>query len=337
MDLFIDTNIYLSFYDFSNRDLHELETLSHLVSNKELKLYITQQVKDEYLRNRESKIYQTFKDIQDQKFGFKPPRYCLESPHYKELCENLNEANKHHDSLISEMKDLISNKGLKADILIKNLFENSIEIKITDEIYNLAIKREAIGNPPRKTKNNKGIGDALNWECLLQYNDIQTLNLISVDSDYSSSFDKNHFNEFLKQEWDSEKVWQSKSVSFYRDLVNFFNSEEKFKTINLTDEKSKDDLISSFSKSENFSQTHQFISKLTKYSNFTKKQRYDLLDALISNGQIYAIANDPDITDFYLNYLDFRDIDISEDDLDSLRSIFNIPSDRFIEVFEIPF
>jgi predicted nucleic acid-binding protein len=52
--LFIDTNIFLSFYAYASDDVEELRKLTKLISTDQLKLYLTEQVRDEFYRNRET-------------------------------------------------------------------------------------------------------------------------------------------------------------------------------------------------------------------------------------------------------------------------------------------
>ena len=56
MNLYIDTNIFLSFYHLSSDDLEELNKLTVLLDQNRLTLYLPKQVVDEFRRNRDSKI-----------------------------------------------------------------------------------------------------------------------------------------------------------------------------------------------------------------------------------------------------------------------------------------
>ena len=61
MNLFIDTNIFLSFYHLSSADLEELRKLVVLIDQGRLKLYLPSQVVDEFRRNRDNKIADAIK------------------------------------------------------------------------------------------------------------------------------------------------------------------------------------------------------------------------------------------------------------------------------------
>lgn len=54
INIFIDTNIYLSFYRLSSEDLDRLEELTVLIKDtSDVTLYTTSQLCDEFNRNRD--------------------------------------------------------------------------------------------------------------------------------------------------------------------------------------------------------------------------------------------------------------------------------------------
>lgn len=55
INLFVDTNVLLSFYAFTSDDIEQLRKLEGLIENGTLKLYVSRQVVDEFARNRETK------------------------------------------------------------------------------------------------------------------------------------------------------------------------------------------------------------------------------------------------------------------------------------------
>ncbi|MDD6413008.1 MAG: PIN domain-containing protein [Blautia sp.] len=54
-NLFIDTNIWLSLYHFTNDDLNQFNKLKDML-DAEIRLFVPRQVKDEITRNREAKL-----------------------------------------------------------------------------------------------------------------------------------------------------------------------------------------------------------------------------------------------------------------------------------------
>ena len=90
-NLFIDTNVYLTFYHFSSDDLEELKKLSVAVENKRIRLYVTEQVVNEYWRNRESKIADALKIFSAQSLPNQFPQICQAYEEYNRLRAILQE------------------------------------------------------------------------------------------------------------------------------------------------------------------------------------------------------------------------------------------------------
>src|SRR4051794_30121836 len=61
--VFIDTNIFLSFFAYTNDDIEELKKLVGLIKNKNVVLYLTDQTCREFARNRETKVLQALADF----------------------------------------------------------------------------------------------------------------------------------------------------------------------------------------------------------------------------------------------------------------------------------
>lgn len=68
MNLFIDTNIYLTFFHFSSDDLEELKKLIVVIKEGQINLILPDQVIDEFKRNREVKIADALKDLKSKKY-----------------------------------------------------------------------------------------------------------------------------------------------------------------------------------------------------------------------------------------------------------------------------
>lgn len=54
--VFIDTNVYLTFFSFAEDDLEELRKLRVAIENGDVKLWVPAQTRDELRRNREGKV-----------------------------------------------------------------------------------------------------------------------------------------------------------------------------------------------------------------------------------------------------------------------------------------
>ena len=99
MNLFIDTNIYLSFYHFTSDDLSELGKLALLIVEKKLVLIVTNQVIDEFQRNREVKIASALTQFKEQKLNLQFPQLSKDYEEYKILREIQKEYEKTHVEL----------------------------------------------------------------------------------------------------------------------------------------------------------------------------------------------------------------------------------------------
>ena len=74
-NLFIDSNIWLSLYHFTNDDLVQFGKLKELIG-KDIKLLIPHQVHDEIYRNREAKLKDAFKSFEIKSIQY--PAFCKE-------------------------------------------------------------------------------------------------------------------------------------------------------------------------------------------------------------------------------------------------------------------
>src|SRR6056297_914624 len=184
MNLFLDTNVLLSFYHFNKDDTKELKKLNTLVRDNSIKLLMTQQVIDEYYRNRTNKIKDSISKLKEQRKAPKFPRIATSYKKYNDVIEAYKNYDKEYQNLIEKIYEDIKNFTLPADSIIKDLFKLSTVLEVEDFIIEKAKKRMIIGNPPGKKNSH---GDAINWETLLNNKDsIEELHFISIDADYES-------------------------------------------------------------------------------------------------------------------------------------------------------
>ncbi len=216
MNLFIDTNVFLSFFHLSNDDLEELHKLTVLLEKNSITLWLTEQVKDEFLRNRENKISEAVKKLSEQRSKPQFPQICKDYEEYPAIRELQKEYDQKLSSLIRKVNEDISEKTLKADQKIAELFGKATFIKSTADLVSKAKLRMDIGNPPGK---NGSLGDAINWEALLEsVPQKQKLYVIADDKDYFSILDENKPKDFLRDEWSEKK--QAETI-FYRRISQF--------------------------------------------------------------------------------------------------------------------
>ena len=164
MNLFIDTNVWLSFYDFTSSDLSQLEKLMGYMELEKVRLLLPEQVVDEFDRNRENKFQNALKSIKSHK---QPtfPVFCKDFSEYKTIKNAITTLDKARKSMLDKVEKQFHDRNLRADAVIDPIFQNSDKLPTTKKILNAARDRMTKGNPPRK-KGNNSHGDAINWECL---------------------------------------------------------------------------------------------------------------------------------------------------------------------------
>ena len=307
MNLFIDTNVFLSFFHLSNDDLEEIHKLAVLIDKGDVTLWLTEQVKDEFKRNRESKISDAVKKLKEQKSKPQFPQICKDYEEYPQIRELQEDFDKKISSLIEKVNDDVAARTLKADQKIDELFQKARIIETTQELVNKARLRMDVRNPPGK---DGSLGDAINWEGLLEsLAGNEKLYLVADDKDYYSVLDKSKPKDFLSDEWQETK---NEEVQFYRRLSQFFN--EHYPDIKLASELEKELAIRALVNSGNFAGTHSAISKLEKYAEFNKSQANELAQICFTNDQVGWILSDQDVYDFYKVLLDNHG-EILEEDL----------------------
>jgi hypothetical protein len=292
--IFIDTNIFLLFYHFSQDDLSILEKLQDHLSNKKLTLYLTSQVKDEFFRNRENKILDALKIFKEINFSIKIPTLFKDfDADCNKLIKQKKEFEKLHTVLMEKVTIAAKNSELKADKIIDSIFDSANHIVLNDNIYQIAVKRSKLGNPPGK----KGdVCDAINWQLLVDNIAEGTdLIIISADGDYSSLLE-NKIHPFLKAEWEQKK---SSKVELYKSLTQFF--DKYIPNLQLKDEKKEiiDNLIMSLEESKSFQATHNVLTELFGFLDKLDAQQVNrIANAYLSNSQIRFIITDDDVKNF---------------------------------------
>lgn len=275
MNLFLDTNIYLSFYDFSNIDLEELKKLLILQQQGRVKLFVPEHVRNELKRNRASKIRQSIDRFENEKLNNEFPQICKGYEEYEQLRALLIEYKRLKTNLREKLlHDSIGGK-LKADHIIEKLLSAGINIPHRNEILDRARSRFDLGNPPGKRKS---YGDAVNWEALLE--DIpeqQDIHFVSADEDYVSDLDKSLFSPFLLDEWETRK---KTNLYFFSHLSEFFKS--KFPGIKLASELEKELLLADLSTSSSPQFTYQLLLQLLDMPRCNTAQLNQVVTVILS-------------------------------------------------------
>lgn len=320
MNLFLDTNILLSFYHLTDEDLEELRKLVALMDQGKIVLFFPTQVQDEFSRNRESTIADGLKRFKEQRLPNQYPAICKHYEQYDRLRNLVREYDKvKNDLLVGVMSD-IRDRELSADEVIDDLVACAQRVEIDESITSAAQTRRDVGNPPGKRGS---LGDALNWEALLEaVPDGEDLYFISDDADYSSVFDKDTFNSFLSDEW---RLAKQAKIIFYRRLSSFFKAQ--YPAITLSIQVEKETLIRDLASSPSFADTHNLIRKLNDFSEFTRVEINSLVNVALSNPQVRWIMGDSDVQAFFSTLIEDRESSINEQALAELKTLLNEEED----------
>jgi len=320
MNLFIDTNIFLSFYHLTSDDLEELRKLAVLIEEKRVKLYLTDQVLSEFRRNRENKIADALRGLKNQRLSLQFPQMCKDYPEYPVLRDLQSNYDKAHSDLLKKLDKDIANETLKADEILKELFAKATTIASTDALIFAALRRVRVGNPPGKEGS---LGDAINWETLLgNVTAGEDLYFITDDQDYVSLLDDCRFKDFLAKEWVEKRRG---NVIYHRRLSSFF--KDHFPDIKLASELEKELAIQALATTNNFASTHSAVAKLSKYTQFSAAQVNDIVRAVISNNQVLWIIADEDVAAFVNSVVSGREKDIQKENLNELQRLIKKASD----------
>ena len=289
---FIDTNVYLTFFSFTEEDLEELRKLLVAIRNDDLKLWTTPQVSDELRRNREAKVADSLNSLQKLKPSQAVPQMARNLPDFEQFVAAKRTFEQHASTLYTQLSDQFSSGTLAADSVLGELLGAAKSVPIDDEVFEAARRRVEVGNPPGK----KGsLGDALNWEALLKACPAaQDLHLVTGDSDFVSKMSSDKVSRYLADEWNHAK---GSEIHLYRRISAFLR--DRFPDIEIASELEKELRIRSLVESGSFITTHRTISRLASYTDYSEQQALDLMDAALTNSQIRLIASDPDVHEFF--------------------------------------
>lgn len=291
MHVFIDTNILLSFYHFSDEELDALNNIFATHQHGSATVHLTEQVCDEFRRNREAKIKDALKRFKEAKFSPQLPSFMKTYDEFKEIRKLAGKMKSNATAILMKAHKDIADEALVADKLIHEIFDKSDIISTTDEVYQHARRRMDIGNPPGK---HTSIGDAINWLTLLAaVPDNEDIHIISADGDFFSQIDDQRAHPFLVQEWIEKK---KSAMSVYRTLSEFLG--EHFDGIAFSFDKEKDGLIDDLALCGSFASTHTIIAKLENYPYFSLKEVIRVLQAVDENEQVGWVVTDYDVSNF---------------------------------------
>lgn len=285
MNLYIDTNVYLTFYHFSNEDLKELKKLIALINTGNIILYLPEQTKNEFYRNREVKISDSLDKLRASKLNNQFPMISHSYVEYEKMKKAIKQFETNKSKLLKQLQHDAESESLVADDVLNQLFSKATYIETSSDILDEAVTRFEIGNPPGK---DKSYGDAINWVSLLEAASIhEDLHFISEDKDYYSKLNESNFNSYLLKEW---KETKSSKLHYYKRLSEFFKLN--YPDIEISSETEKEIIIKNLREAYSFDNAKSVIRKLRNFDKFSIQQLNEITEAFSTNNQIYWIGTD---------------------------------------------
>lgn len=221
--LFVDTNIWLDFY--RARTEAGLALLDHLEKISD-SLIVSYQLEMEYKRNRQAAILEGMQELKPPSHISRPGIFS-DAKAVKAMQSNLKAATDRVKTLKAKLKNALEDPAHYDPVykVCQRVFHADNPLILTrDDKFRHAIRRRALrrflhGCPPRK-RNDTSLGDAFNWEwmieCSLRNN--AELVIVSRDADYGTLFeDKAYINDHLRQEF-SERVSKKRKLLLYTKL-----------------------------------------------------------------------------------------------------------------------
>jgi tetratricopeptide (TPR) repeat protein len=206
LHLFIDTNIFLNFYSFSDDKLEILDELIELTAPGQMNVHLPKQVENELKRNRESKLQVAMSDFKKNQIQTAVPHHMRGTEAAKQYDEAIKSAEQAKRLLIANATSLALRNELEVDRKLARLFEKASRHPEDDELYQKSLVRMNKGNPPGKAQS---IGDRYIWETLLSRVPDCDLFIISKDGDYASPLTMDKTSRplaYLADEWTESKA-----------------------------------------------------------------------------------------------------------------------------------
>ncbi|MFN4354287.1 PIN domain-containing protein [Parvibaculum sp.] len=221
--LFVDANIWLDFYRV--RSEAGLALLKHLeaVSNK---IIVTYQLEMEFKKNRQFAIKEGLDELKSPQSMSRPGLFS-DAQDAKALQKSLKEADARVRKLKGKLLKALDNPAANDPVYqaCQRIFHQESDLVLTrDNPVRRSIRRQAfrrflIGCPPRK-KGDTSIGDAINWEWMIECAVRRKAELVIVtrDTDYGLTLDgKAYINDHLKHEF-SDRVSKKRKILLYSRL-----------------------------------------------------------------------------------------------------------------------
>lgn len=224
--LFIDTNILLDFYRIRKSDI-SVKYLEQIEACKD-RLITGAQVEMEYKKNRQKVIVESLNQFSKPDWGkLSTPALLANFQASQTIDKKKKEIDTQYKKVNEKIQKILSNPGQNDPVYqsLQRVFKHSSpynlnrDAKIRFKVRNLARKRFVLGYPPRK-QNDTSIGDAVNWEWVVNCSIESGKDIVIVtrDEDFGSIYkDQSYLNDWLKQEF-SQRVSQKRKIHLTNKL-----------------------------------------------------------------------------------------------------------------------
>lgn len=246
--VFIDTNIFLDFYRIGGESAER--QLAALEKHKEL-IITCEQVKMEYLKNRQKVIIDNLKQLKEPQ-RISVPRILTDYQPAKTLAKHIHSARDKYKEVEKKIEKILNHPTHHDPVYqaLQRFFDHdwTFNLKRPDTlrftIRNLARKRFALGYPPRK-QGDTSFGDAINWEwiihCAMNVTEPHHVLIVSRDGDYGSHYrDKPALNDWLRREF-KDRVSRKRNLELTNRLTDALKLLDE--AVTPEDVKAEDEII----------------------------------------------------------------------------------------------
>lgn len=242
--LFVDSNIWLDFYrarsDAGKNLLKHLETIKGYI-------IVSHQVEMEFKKNRQDAIMEAINSLKEIP-NHQRPAIFSNAKEVSVIGKNIKAANARIVKLRNKLSLLFSSPSQTDEVykICQRIFHKEDELTLTRDdkkrrvILHKAHKRYLLGCPPKKNSDTS-IGDAFNWEWIVDCASRKNKNVVIVsrDGDYGRIVnDKCYINDHLLEEF-KERVNIQKKIS----LANSLSATLKQFQIKVTPSEEKEEEI----------------------------------------------------------------------------------------------
>lgn len=270
--IFIDTNILLDFYRIRKSDI-SLKYLEEIEKHSD-KLILTNQVEMEFRKNRQKVILEALSEVNKiSPGGLSVPTVLFDAKPVEMIKRAQSQIVSQQKKIKDRIDRLLDNPNTQDKVFqtLQKVFKVESDFNLTREnkkryaIRKLALKRFYLGYPPRKKEDNS-IGDAINWEWIIDCAKRTEKHIILVtrDNDFGvNAGDKSYLNDWLQIEF-KERISQKRKIILTDKLSRAFKLVQIPVTKEMVDEEATVIETRKIEDEEIIKQRRLFIENLTQ-------------------------------------------------------------------------